>query len=241
MNCFILTLMSKDPSAAPRPAWRVMISSTFTDFKDHRKALIDAIHKQDFKAEVMENSAAKAMDVIESSLNMVRYSAAVVMLIGMKYGQIPVCDQRNPKNLSITELELIEAMRLERPILLFLMADDHLITRADIERNPDKEKKLTEFRERAKQIGPNPGLHRIYVEFHSLVEFEKEAIHSIANLHRELDQAKHSEEPPPTGPAPRDPIPHPPNLYAEPPYIGSHKFVGRKAQLDTLNDWAVAS
>ena len=36
-----------------------------------------------------------------------------------------------------------------------------------------------------------------------------------------------------------DPIPAPPAFYAEPPYIGSHKFVGRQAQLDVLSDWAV--
>lgn len=35
-----------------------------------------------------------------------------------------------------------------------------------------------------------------------------------------------------------DPIPRPPAFYAEPPYIGSHKFVGRKAQLEVLSDWA---
>ncbi|HEX5705207.1 MAG TPA: SIR2 family protein [Pyrinomonadaceae bacterium] len=33
-------------------------------------------------------------------------------------------------------------------------------------------------------------------------------------------------------------IPKPPALYAEPDYIGSHKFVGRTAELQTLDDWA---
>ncbi|MBU2668480.1 hypothetical protein KOI35_33700 [Actinoplanes bogorensis] len=33
-------------------------------------------------------------------------------------------------------------------------------------------------------------------------------------------------------------IPRPPRLYAEPHYIGSHEFVGRQAQLETLDDWA---
>lgn len=36
----------------------------------------------------------------------------------------------------------------------------------------------------------------------------------------------------------RDPIPKAPGLYAEPPYIGSHSFVGRAAQLETLSEWA---
>jgi hypothetical protein len=33
-------------------------------------------------------------------------------------------------------------------------------------------------------------------------------------------------------------IPKPPNFYAEPDYIGSHKFVGRAAELQALTDWA---
>lgn len=36
-------------------------------------------------------------------------------------------------------------------------------------------------------------------------------------------------------------IPKPPELYAEPPYIGSHQFVGRRAELDQLDDWAGAA
>lgn len=33
-------------------------------------------------------------------------------------------------------------------------------------------------------------------------------------------------------------IPRPPALYAEPPYIGSHAFLGRRDQLETLDEWA---
>ncbi|TNJ36055.1 ATP-binding protein [Chlorobaculum thiosulfatiphilum] len=36
-------------------------------------------------------------------------------------------------------------------------------------------------------------------------------------------------------------IPAPPAFYAEPDYIGSHKFVGREAQLQELDDWAKAA
>lgn len=41
--------------------------------------------------------------------------------------------------------------------------------------------------------------------------------------------------------AEEDGIPAPPQLYAEPAYIGSHTFVGRRAQLDALDDWAGAA
>lgn len=53
-----------------------------------------------------------------------------------------------------------------------------------------------------------------------------------------VPDVKEQETPAPTvAPA----IPHPPAFYAEPDYIGSHKFVGRDAELDALNDWAKAA
>ncbi len=39
----------------------------------------------------------------------------------------------------------------------------------------------------------------------------------------------------------RGPIPEPPDLYAEPDYIGSHRFIGRDTQLQDLSDWARAA
>lgn len=36
-------------------------------------------------------------------------------------------------------------------------------------------------------------------------------------------------------------IPQPPELYAVPSYIGSHEFIGRRAQLNELDEWALAS
>ena len=36
-------------------------------------------------------------------------------------------------------------------------------------------------------------------------------------------------------------MPAPPAFHAEPPYMGSHAFVGRKAELETIDDWADAA
>jgi len=43
---------------------------------------------------------------------------------------------------------------------------------------------------------------------------------------------------PPPPPLPSKIIPKPPAFYAEPDYIGSHRFVGRESQLQELDDWA---
>src|SRR5690242_15444806 len=108
----------------PRSVPQVMVSSTFTDLYEHRAAFIEAIHQHKLHANAMENDSAKLVDVIDSSLAMVRDSAAYIGLIGLKYGQTPACPRRNPDELSITELEFNEALRLGRPILLFIMGED---------------------------------------------------------------------------------------------------------------------
>ena len=71
----------------PRQYAGVMLSSTFTDLKDHRAALIKAISGLDLKHIAMENDAAKSeVDLIDSSLRMVRDCSAYVLIIGHKYG-----------------------------------------------------------------------------------------------------------------------------------------------------------
>jgi len=215
-----------------------MVSSTFEDLSEHRSALIRAIKAQGLTDVAMENDSAKAgVDLIDSSLQMVRDSAAYVGIISHKYGQIPKCPERNPKNLSITELEFDEAQRLNRPTLLFIMGDKHPVTRGNVETNSSRLKKLDAFRERAKKMTRESDVHRIYATFESLEEFRSQAIQSVANLRRYLDEQvqDHSviiiEAEPNT-------IPAPPDFYAEPPYIGSHAFLGRQAELERLSDWA---
>ena len=142
----------------PRLYLAVMISSTFTDLKEHRAALIAAIDGEGLTHVAMENDSAKAdVDVIDSSLRMVRDASAYALVIGRKYGQTPRGE------LSLTELEFDEAMRLKRPILLFIRGDQHLLREADIETDSGKRAKLNAFRERAKRKGPDsavPYVHR---------------------------------------------------------------------------------
>ena len=96
-----------------------MLSSTFTDLSEHRQRAIEAISKLDYMPKVMEYTGARADDdVIESS-------TAYVGVISLKYGQTPFDPDRSPGRLSITELEFNKAMQLDRPIVLFVMGDEH--------------------------------------------------------------------------------------------------------------------
>ena len=236
--------MPNDENAAPRRIHGVMLSSTFTDLEQHRAALIKAIKGEGLTDVAMENDSAKPdVDVIDSSLRMVQEASAYIGVISRRYGQTPSCPKRNPNELSMTELEFNEAQGLGRPIVLFIMGDRHLLREADIETETSKREKLNAFRERAKQMKPDSPVHRVYATFDSLEDFNSKAIHAVANLRRYLDEtgARSAQRQTATfvlDPTVADPIPAPPGLYAEPPYIGSHKFVGRFAQLDILIDWA---
>lgn len=165
-----------------------MVSSTFTDLKDHRNKAIEAIQSFGYKANVMEHDGPRVdVDVIDSSLKMVRDSVAYILIISRKYGQTPVCPKRNPDQLSITELEFDEAMRLNRPILLFIMAKKHPIIEEDIELDSDKRQKLDAFRERAKRMRADSGANRVYKEFDTLERFSTDAAIAIGRLVQDLD------------------------------------------------------
>jgi hypothetical protein len=228
---------------APRQFLGVMVSSTFEDFQQHRKALMDAISGQGFYPIAMEHdSALPAGTVIDSSLQKVRDGAAYVGIIGARYGNIPDSAEDNPEGLSLTELEFREARRLGRPVLLFIIGPEHEVKQRDVEQDPEKRRKLEAFREDAKRSSASSRVHRVYKVFNSLSEFEVAAMQSVAELRRFLDAQTAPTDrplaPAVTGPADGDNIPAPPALYAEPRYIGSHTFVGRTAQLATLHDWA---
>ncbi|MCA8994883.1 MAG: DUF4062 domain-containing protein, partial [Planctomycetaceae bacterium] len=230
--------MPNNISNKPRSVPQVMVSSTFTDLKEHRAALIDSIHGHKLHANVMENDSARLVDVIDSSLQMVRDSAAYIGVISLKYGQTPECPTRNPDKLSITELEFNEAQRLGRPVLLFIMGDDHPVKKADIEKDLEKETKLDAFRERAKKASPGSKVNRVYAVFNSLEEFKGSVGSSLGELKSHLESS--AEDTPEVGPEEDkdNTIPKPPAFYAEPDYIGSHKFIGRAAELQVLTDWA---
>ena len=220
----------------PKSYRGVMASSTFTDLKEHRQKLLDAIAKFELRPIGMEYSSARAdLDVIESSLGFVRDAAAYIVVIGRKYGQTPVCPKRNLDGLSITELEFNEAVRLGRPVLLFLMADDHPPSSPlDREHDPARVKKLLAFKARAKIMREGSEVKRVYDSFSSVEDFATKASVAVGRLAETLRQedGRLSLE------LDRPKLPAPPSLCAVPRYIGSHEFVGRASELQMLNAWA---
>ena len=155
---------------------------------------------------------------------MVQNSSAYCAVIGSRYGQTPECPVRNPDKLSITELEFNEAQRLERPILLFIMGDDHPVRNADRETDI-KSEKLNTFRKNAKPMKPGTQANRVYDTFNSLADFATKATQAVAGLRRFLDDHAQPAPPPPSTsePNPAEPIwnipPRDPNFFGREEYI----------------------
>jgi hypothetical protein len=222
----------------PKSYQAIMVSSTFTDLKDHRKQVINAIDTFRYRPNVMEHDGARAdVDVIDSSLQSVRDSAAYVGVISRKYGQTPYCPLRNPGRLSITELEFNEAMRLNRPVLLFVMGEKHPVIEADIELDPEKRKMLEVFRQRAKRMHEGSEVERVYQVFDSLEQFSTAAATAIGRLAEYIKPARADAIGAIDESEGQAALPRPPNLAALPTYLGSHPFVGRASEIQTLSDW----
>lgn len=66
---------------APKQFLGVTISSTFTDLADHRADLRQVVREHGLVDIAMENDGAKTVDLIDSSLQMVRDGAAYIGVI----------------------------------------------------------------------------------------------------------------------------------------------------------------
>ncbi|WP_176793407.1 DUF4062 domain-containing protein [Rhodospira trueperi] len=233
--------MPSSEASRPRQYLGVMVSSTFTDLEEHRAKAIQAIEGRRLYPVAMEVQGATASpnDVLTESLRMIDDAAAYIGVISHKYGQIPPDPERNPDDLSITELEFNRALDLNRPILLFIMGEKHRVEPANVELDGEKRRKLEAFRERAKQMGHGSRLHRVYVVFNSLEEFGEKVGPAIGNLASDLEPRAAAPDPVALASAsPR--APHPPAFHAVPDYIGSHRFLGREQELRALDAWAGA-
>lgn len=230
----------RSPAAPKRDA--VMISSTYLDLKELRKVLEEAALGAGLFPEAMEHDAARTVSIIESSLAKIRGASAYVLLIGHRYGQQPKDAATNPDRLSITELEFNEAIRLGLPIVVLSLGQRYPIGAEHVERTKTLVKKLEAFRRRAQSMdGSGSGVSRVYAEVDTPEELGRAAERTLQGLAKELatrlpatatpsapDPAAQQEQPRPAPPAP----------HAVPPYIGSHAFVGRSAELALLDDWA---
>ncbi len=220
--------------------YRVMLSSTFEDLKGHRKAVIDAMHGQDMLQLAMEtDSAVAARGIIDNSLFKVDRADAYILLVSAyRYGQTLVDPKRNPRKLSVTELEFERAIERDLPMIVFMMDEKARYPASKVAAETAASKrKLKAFRKRVRD--PK---RWIAADFSTVADLRAGAIQSLAELRRLLEDR--APKPPATVLAPPPPpatgIPTPPAFHAQPPYIPGYAFQGRARELGTLRSWATS-
>ena len=207
-----------------------MISSTALDLPEHREQAVDACLSEEVFPIGMQHLPARDANAVRVSMEMVDKADIYIGIYATRYGWVPKFD--NDNKISITEMEFNRALARKasgdlKEILIFLMHEQHPILARDKEDGKSAQQKLKKFRQRACD-------GRVVLQFKSKEELGRQIVQSLAAFKRSTFPAL---APSPT-PTAVNPIPKPPAFYAEPAYIGSHKFVGRRSQLQELSDWA---
>jgi hypothetical protein len=122
------------------------VSSTFTDLQEHRHALRNALQSlQDVEYVGPEYLSARAEPPLETSRREIGESAALVLLIGWRYGYIPEGQQK-----SIVELEYEAALAHRVSVLPYVIDDNYPVPAKFIETGESAES-LRRFKERVRK------------------------------------------------------------------------------------------
>jgi len=156
---------------APQPGQlRAFISSTVFDLPEHRKQAVEACLRQGIFPVSMERAAAEDAACIEISRGMIDKADVFIGVYAWRYGWIP-----QGSDTSIAEIEFNRAVERGIPILVFLMHNDHPVTRAMVEVENAAQHKLAAFKKRA-------GKGHVCVQFRSPEELRSQLIQALANL-----------------------------------------------------------
>lgn len=130
----------------PPPAFRVFISSTFTDMRQYRDAISSALNKADCIPYGMERFGASSTPPLDVCFEELEKSQIYICALGMRYGSI---DAETGK--SYTHLEYEKARELGKPILAFLIDEDNVkVSIRDIDRGVAGDK-LADFKKTIKE------------------------------------------------------------------------------------------
>jgi hypothetical protein len=120
---------------------RIFISSTFEDLKDYREATLRALKKLDHVGDDMVFWSADERQPLDLSLERVRQSELLVLLVAHRYGYIPPGSE-----VSITEAEYATARAAQIPVLAFLLDENVPWPPAHVDR--EHYENLMRFKER---------------------------------------------------------------------------------------------
>lgn len=131
---------------APQPAFRVFVSSTYTDMIPYREAIQSAINKADCIPYGMERFGAEAIPPLDVCYRELETAQIYICALGMRYGSI---DAKTGK--SYTQLEFEKARELGKPTLVFLIDESNVAFKLNEIDLGEPGEKLAEFKKTIKE------------------------------------------------------------------------------------------
>lgn len=198
--------------------YRAMISSTTKDMLAHRQQAFDACIRQDFFPVMMEHLPPSPDDAVRRSLGLVDEADVYVLVLGLRYGEIPSGYEK-----SYTHLELDRAIERGIPILVLLTSPQHPVTETDIDLAAAGEPVLR-LREEVQRHGVS--------YFSSPEELRSLLIDGLSGIRQRLPprsaltQHANSTDPPPA-----------PFVVGPYTLLQTTEVIGRQRELDVLTDW----
>jgi Domain of unknown function (DUF4062) len=101
----------------------IYLSFTYEDLKAYREEAYKALRKSRHDVIAMEDYVATDQRPVDQCFQDVEKADIYVGLFAFRYGYIPPPEHNNPHGLSITELELRQAMAKNKPCLIFLLEE----------------------------------------------------------------------------------------------------------------------
>ena len=103
---------------------KIYVSSTYRDLVEHRAAVDRTLRRMGHDVIGMEQYVAEGSKPLDRCRADVRIADLYVIIVGWRYGYVPVDQLVPPGGLSITELEYQEAVAAGKAILAFLLDPD---------------------------------------------------------------------------------------------------------------------
>lgn len=98
------------------------LSSTFQDLQECREKVSQTLRQMGHTVVSMEDYTADSRPPLKKVLADINGCDAYIGIFARRYGYVP--KEGNPKKLSITELEYLEAVRLKKKLLIFILTKD---------------------------------------------------------------------------------------------------------------------
>jgi hypothetical protein len=121
---------------------QVFVSSTYVDLRDERQAIIQALLELECIPAGMEMFVATDEDQWGLIREVINLSDYYLVVVGARYGHV------TDEAISYTEKEYNYALDSGKPIIAFVHGDPGSVAHDKTDKDPDKEKKLEDFRKR---------------------------------------------------------------------------------------------